>query len=128
MFGRATAFNQDLSEWDVSKVTDMDDMFSGVTLSIANYDALLIGWSALPTLQRDVEFGGGYSKYCNESARNILVNTYNWGITDGGKGTDENCLIDQAVFAFASTSLTKSTGDAAFTITPTGWWLPGTGF
>ena len=120
MFAGATAFNRDLSGWDVSKVTDMDDMFSGVTLSIANYDALLSGWSALPTLQRGFEFGGGYSKYCNESARNILVNTYNWRITDGGKDTDENCLIDQAVFAFASTSLTKSTGDAAFTITPTG--------
>ena len=37
-----------------------------------------------------------------------------------GKDTDENCLIDQEVFAFASTSLTKSTGDTAFTITPTG--------
>ena len=120
MFDSATAFNRDLSGWDVSKVTDMDDMFSGVTLSIANYDALLSGWSALPTLQRGFEFGGGYSKYCNESARNILVNTYNWRITDGGKDTDENCLIDQAVFAFASTSITKSTGDAAFTITPTG--------
>ena len=121
MFSGAVAFNQDISRWDVSKVTDMDDMFSGVTLSIANYDALLIGWSALPTLQRDVEFGGGYSKYCNESARNRLVNTYNWDIRDGGKDLDGNCpLIDQEVFAFASTSLTKSTGDAAFTITPTG--------
>ena len=121
MFYRATAFSRDISEWDVNKVTDMRDMFSGVTLSTANYDALLREWSALPALQRDVEFGGGDNNYCNESARNILVNTYNWDIRDGGKDLDENCsLIDQEVFAFASTSLTKSTGDAAFTITPTG--------
>ena len=120
MFFGATAFNQDISGWNVGNVTNMGNMFDGVTLSMENYDALLREWSALPALQRDVEFGGGDNKYCDESARNRLVNTYNWGITDGGKDLDEICLIDQEVFAFASTSLTKSTGDAAFTITPTG--------
>ena len=119
MFSGATAFNQNLSEWDVSNVTNMSSMFSGVTLSIANYDALLSGWSAL-TLQRNVTFSGGDSIYCDESARNILVDTYNWSITDSGKDLDENCASYQASFTFASTSLTKRFGGAAFTFTPTG--------
>ena len=120
MFFGATAFNQDINRWDVSKVTDMNQMFSGVTLSIENYDALLIGWSALP-LQRGVSFGGGNNKYCAaESVRDVLVTTYNWHITDGGKDPEVECLIEQAVFAFASPSITKGIGDAAFTIPPTG--------
>ena len=68
----------------------------------------------------DVPFGGGNSKYCDESARNILVDTYNWDITDGGKDSDENCARYQAPFTFASPRLTKSIEDAAFTATPTG--------
>ena len=31
MFEGAEAFNQDISEWDTSKVTDMVDMFLGAT-------------------------------------------------------------------------------------------------
>ena len=64
----ATAFDQDISSWDVSSVTDMGNMFNGVTLSTANYDALLRGWSTL-TLQSDVTFHGGNSTYCNAVAK-----------------------------------------------------------
>ncbi|HHB93225.1 MAG TPA: BspA family leucine-rich repeat surface protein [Thioploca sp.] len=43
MFNNASSFNQNLSNWNVSNVTNMGNMFDGVTLSTANYDALLIG-------------------------------------------------------------------------------------
>ena len=121
MFSYATAFNQALGGWDVSNVTDMQSMFTGATLSTANYEALLRGWSALPSLQMYVRFSGGNSNYCDESARNILVNTHNWSIIDGGKDTDLDCTkAHQATFAFASASITRNFGDAAFTIIPTG--------
>lgn len=36
MFNQAVSFNEDISSWDVSNVTDMSDMFNGVTLSTIN--------------------------------------------------------------------------------------------
>ena len=33
MFKKATSFNQDLSDWNVSSVTNMDDMFGSITCS-----------------------------------------------------------------------------------------------
>ena len=39
MFYQASAFNQDLSEWDVAQVTDMDNMFNGATY----FDQVLCG-------------------------------------------------------------------------------------
>jgi surface protein len=44
MFESATAFNQALGTWAVGNVTDMTDMLNGTVLSVANYDATLVGW------------------------------------------------------------------------------------
>jgi hypothetical protein len=71
----------------VSKVTRMDEMFTGAQLSTDNYDATLIGWATgVGALQYGVTFDGGTSKYCNgETARNILTSApNNWTITDSG--------------------------------------------
>jgi len=62
----------------------MDDMFRDVKLSLANYDALLTGWSG-QDVQSDVTFHGGTSNYTVQANRDILTNTpNNWTITDGG--------------------------------------------
>ena len=109
MFSRAVAFNQNIGSWDTGNVTDMIMMFylatsfdqnigswniislnyaslifGGVTLSVANYDALLIGWQG-QAHNNSVIFSGGNSLYCQgENARNILTGTDGWTITDGG--------------------------------------------
>ena len=89
IFREAYAFNQPLDSWNVSNVTNMSGMFGDAGLSSANYDATLIGWAARGAnggvLKQGVTFDGGTSNYCNASdARNYLINTYGWIITDGG--------------------------------------------
>jgi surface protein len=86
MLSYATAFDQSIGNWNVGKVTDMSSMFIGVTLSTANYDAILTGWAA-QTVKSSVTFDGGNSKYsCSAAAaRAILTGApKNWTITDGG--------------------------------------------
>jgi len=82
----ATSWNEDISGWDVTSCTDFITAFLNTSMSQANYDALLIGWAA-QSVQSNVTFGtsaqytaGGAA----EAARNTLVNTYSWTITDGG--------------------------------------------
>ena len=89
MFYYATAFNQPIGSWNVSNVTNMNQMFTGAQLSISNYDTLLIGWSTISPnetpLKPNVPFWGGNSKYCNgASARASIISTYGWTIIDGG--------------------------------------------
>ena len=85
MFYNASSFNQPLGCWNVSCVTSMSSMFYGVILSTSNYDDLLLGWSQL-TLQSNVTFDAGYSKYSNVAAdaRQFIITTFAWTITDGG--------------------------------------------
>ena len=85
MFDGATAFDQDLGDWDIVALTDAGTMFAGVTLSTANYDALLIGWEA-NTHNSSVALDGGNSTFsagAAATARADLV-TDSWSITDGG--------------------------------------------
>ncbi len=85
MFNQASSFDQDISSWNVSGVRFMTGMFSGVSLSTANYDALLIHWSQLD-LQPGVSFDAGNSQYSyrGAAARESIIETYGWNITDGG--------------------------------------------
>jgi len=96
MFQYST-FNQNIGDWNISNVTNMINMFEEVTLSTEIYDNILIGWAALDSsnsspLQNNVNFNGGNSMYClSEEARNYLINTYGWTITDGDESP--NCSI-----------------------------------
>jgi surface protein len=103
MFTNNTSFDQDISSWDFSSLnypsgganwglreffTDGSNQNAG--LSTANYDLLLIRWasqaSSMPINMTYVYMGT--STYTTGSAaataRNTLVNTYGWSITDGG--------------------------------------------
>ena len=87
-FNRAIAFDQSLANWDISQVTGFTRFMSDVSnFSIANYDATLISWAA-QTLNSNISIDFGTSRYTAggsaEAARNTLINTYGWTITDGG--------------------------------------------
>ena len=101
MFNSATAFDQNISKWDFSSL-DWNDrgqnclngfLYNG-QLSTSNYDALLVKWASQASSIATSTSGNlqgvnmGTSTYTAGSAaataRNTLVNTYGWSITDGG--------------------------------------------
>jgi len=86
MFVYASSANPDTSNWDVSNVTSMINMFLGSNLSVENLTAIYENWSQL-NLQQNVSFSAGNIKYnaSGQAGRDILVNTYNWIIEDGGQ-------------------------------------------
>lgn len=88
MFYNASSFDQDLSMWDISSLEQAVNMFFGTSLSTANYDKILVGWAAqAPNIQSNVNFSGNPCRYTDAvsgAARDLLVNTYGWTITDLG--------------------------------------------
>ena len=87
MFDGATSFDQDLGGWNITGIDTAEEMFLGVTLSTANYSALLIGWEAGTHNTGAVKFHGGNSQYsagAAATARATLVSE-GWVITDGGQ-------------------------------------------
>jgi len=123
MFRNAYTFNQDISAWDVSSVAEMSGIFSeAISFSTANYDALLNGWSSLPSLQSNVLLGAQETKYsaAASSARAKLVNDYNWTITDAGRTNEAPVASDVLIVGtpkvgdqlMASYTFTDADGDA----------------
>lgn len=86
MFGRATVMNQSFDKWNISKVETMSGFLSENTaMSTQNYDKTLLSWSK-QSLKRGVSISFGSAKYsaAGKVGRDILVNQFNWTITDGG--------------------------------------------
>lgn len=86
MFEGAFSFDQDLGNWNVGEVSSMKRMFNEISLSNANYNSLLNGWSKLKVLQPKVVFDAGKSKYdfIAVEAKKILTENHFWIISDGG--------------------------------------------
>ena len=86
-FERCFDLDQNFASWDMSSATSVTRMFKSCTLSVSNYDATLIGWAA-QSLNSNLSVDFGFSTYtaggAAETARNTLINTYNWTIVDGG--------------------------------------------
>ena len=85
IFSNASSANPDVSNWDVSSVTNMSSMLVNSNLSVENLTSIYENWSQL-NLRQNVEFGAGTIKYnaSGQAGRDILINTYNWTIADGG--------------------------------------------
>ncbi len=117
MFYYASAFNQNLGSWNVGALTNASRMFTGVTLSTANYDALLEGWEA-QTLHSGVRFSGGSSQYCaGKPARaNLTAAPNSWVIADGGY----NCPPENDFVITVKTDNAGTSTATQFTIPTTG--------
>jgi len=76
------------ASWDISNVSNFTWIMQTTNgMTNANYDATLVSWAAqTPQLNQSPNFGN--SQYtlggAAEAARNTLINTYGWTITDGG--------------------------------------------
>lgn len=79
--------DQDLTFMDLSNGSNFTLFLDGVTLSTANYDALLIHLEST-NQNNSLSFHGGSSTYtlggAAEAARTALINDHSWTITDGG--------------------------------------------
>jgi surface protein len=84
MFVSSLSFNQDISNWDISNVTTMESMFESGALSVDNYDALLNGWSTQYLQSNSILTNTGYYSDASSSARQSIIDTYGWTITDLG--------------------------------------------
>jgi len=86
MFYGASSFNQDISGFDITSLTNADSMLTYTSFSQANYDLLLVAWEA-QVEQPNVPFSVGTTKYSAglpATARAALVAS-GWTITDGGQ-------------------------------------------
>ena len=97
-----TPFNQDLSNWNVSGVTNMSFMLYNTSLSVNNYNSILTGWTGwiggTPTksVKSNVPFSVGTTQYSGdtvEQARNYLVDTKTWTIIDGGRRVTTDVFV-----------------------------------
>ncbi|MEM1324795.1 MAG: LamG-like jellyroll fold domain-containing protein [Bacteroidota bacterium] len=108
LFRRASAFNQDLGNWELNSLTTRsftlydsdgsrrfrirprsgDDMLDYSGLDVSTYDNTLIGWR-LQNPDFSARIGASRLEYCNgEDARNYLINTAQWDISDDDKNED----------------------------------------
>jgi len=87
-FKSASNFNQNLGSWDISSATNMSNMFDNTDLSIANYSDTLIGWNNLSNTPSNITLGASTLTYNDdgEVAYTNLTNSQgtNWTINDSG--------------------------------------------
>jgi len=124
MFQGCSNLKADLSGLDIASVTTLSSFAQNTNINdtgtTTNYDATLIAWEA--ELQTAYPDGVGYtpsittnfgtSRYSWRAieARNSLVNTFGWSITDGG-------LLEEPEFVI---TVETTTASESFTIPTTG--------
>ncbi len=83
----ATSFDQSLAGFNMQAVTNATAMLQNSKLSVVNYDATLIGWSA-QTLRNSVTLSSAAPlQYCAaQTQRQAIITTYGWVISGDTKG------------------------------------------
>ena len=79
MFAGASSFNQSLGSWRIDLVSNMANMLFNSALSVANYDATLIGWEDGPK-QLNVVLGATGLRFSSfgANARQSLISSSSW--------------------------------------------------
>jgi len=79
MFKRATYFDEDLSSFDVSKLTDAEDMLTGTSISPYNFSNTLDGWSQ-QDVKEGVKLDAPYYSFASRESYRVLTMEKNWDI------------------------------------------------
>ncbi|MCL6267059.1 BspA family leucine-rich repeat surface protein [Flagellimonas myxillae] len=99
-----SGFQNSLGTWDVSNVGNLTEVLTGSQLTTVNFDNTLVAWSQLGSLQNNLQFDTGSSEYClGATARQSIIDSYGWTINDNG----ENCPTQNA---FVTTWKTDNEG------------------
>jgi surface protein len=134
MFYNATAFNQSLGTWVITGVTSMNSMFSSTPLSIANYDATLIGWAS-QRVQSGVALGASGLIYDSSAtaSRTTLTTTDSWTITGDSLSSSSTAPTISGATITGTPSVGETLSAVAATVTgsptptPTYQWSSGAG-
>ena len=83
-FYNCTVFDQDLSGFNITSLTNAGNLLLGTAFSTTNYDLLLVAWDAFGT--SSVPFHAGTAQYSAGAPATAHANmiSRSWTITDGG--------------------------------------------
>ncbi|SHF02777.1 surface protein, partial [Psychroflexus salarius] len=99
MFRDASSFDQDISQWNVSNLEEFGLGRFVMSLSTANYDALLQAWSQLElTNSLSPNFGETTYSCAAADARQSIIDNNNWTINDGGSVIDCDLVPMELVY------------------------------
>ena len=81
MFAYARAFNQNIGLWNIANAINMTDIFNNAGINVANYDAILTAWNTAGYTNKNLGDASPL-KYCSTAVRTTLTTP----ISSGGKG------------------------------------------
>jgi len=102
MFEGAESFNQKIDQWNISNISNMENIFNDCGIDCSNYSAILIGWSNIPNLPKNIRLGANNSKYGinAECARNVMIKN-GWTIT-GDAPSGSVCGIENSSMIYTA--------------------------
>jgi len=85
MFYGALSFNQDIGDWDISRVSFMFMIFQYTGISVSNFDFTIIGWyNNATTIPTNIRFTGNVGFCQSGDLLYDLINKFGWEIPISG--------------------------------------------